>query len=86
MKSEKAKKADHINISLNPDIYNALMIASIEKDISISKVIETILMDSEEFKKFINKAKEYAELESKLNPSAANPRSVNKEDKDKIRK
>ncbi len=86
MEVKRQRRGDHINITLPSEIYSALMIASVEKDTSISKVIEEILTGSEEFRKFIDRAKEYAELESKLNPTAVSSRSINKEDKDKLRK
>lgn len=64
---------DRITISITPELHNAIMIASEEKDISISRTIENALRDSSDFRKFVEKAKKYSELEQNIYPNAVSP-------------
>lgn len=64
------KMNDRITISITPELHSAIMIASIEKDISISRTIENILRDSSCFRKYLDKAREYACSEQNVNPTA----------------
>ena len=61
---------DRITISITPELHSAIIIASIEKDISISRTIENLLRDSEEFHVYLDKAKDYAESEENIDPTA----------------
>ena len=61
---------DRITISITPELHGAILIASIEKNTSISRTIENLLRDSKEFQVYIERAKEYAENEENIDPTA----------------
>ena len=67
--NEKMTK-DKFTISISPELHSALMLASIDKDISLSKIIEYYLKNSNKFKKYIKEAKNYAKAEEGINPAA----------------
>ena len=67
---------DRITISITPELHSAIIIASIEKDISISRTIENLLRDSEEFHVYLDRAKEYAESEQDIDPTAVSSKYV----------
>ena len=61
---------DKFTISISHELHNALILASIDKDISVSKIIEYYLKNSNKFKKYIKEAKNYAKAEEGINPAA----------------
>ena len=67
---------DRITISITPELHSAIIIASIEKDISISRTIENLLRDSKEFHVYLDKAKNYAESEENIEPTAVSSKYV----------
>jgi hypothetical protein len=74
---------DRITISITPQLHSAIIIASIENDISISRTIENSLRESPYFKKFIDMAREYAESEENVNPSAVSSEYISNLKRDK---
>ena len=61
---------DKISISIPPELHSAIIIASMENNVSVSKAIESLLRDSPDCQRLLVKAKEYAESEENVNPSA----------------
>ena len=61
---------DRITISITPELHGAILIASIEKNTSVSRTIENLLRDSKEFQVYIDRAKEYAESEENIDLTA----------------
>ncbi len=69
---------DKISISIPPELHSAIIIASIENDVSISRTIESLLRNSPDCQKLLVKAKEYAESEENVNPSAVSSEYISR--------
>ena len=69
---------DRITISITPELHGAILIASIEKNTSISRTIENLLRDSKEFQVYIERAKEYDENEENIDPTAVSSKYVSR--------
>ena len=67
---------DRITISITPEMHSAIMIASMEKDTSISRTIENLLRDSREFRVYLDRAKEYAKSEENIDSNAVSSEYV----------
>ena len=61
---------DKISICIPHELHSAIIIASIENDVSVSRTIESLLRNSPDCQRLLVKAKEYAESEENVNPSA----------------